>query len=110
MPKRKTQIFAAHLCLIMTALLFAWPSPAKGTEQVVPDAPAESTVPAQDASAPGTAAQPKAEVPTRVPDAFPTLKEYLSDIPADIVGGTKTVFTRENVPLALIGTGATLVA
>jgi membrane-associated phospholipid phosphatase len=54
--------------------------------------------------------QQEAAAPTRAPDAFPTLGDYIGDIPADLAGGTKAIFTRENIPLALAGAGATLVA
>jgi membrane-associated phospholipid phosphatase len=103
-------LFATHCCLALTALLFAWPSPARGADQAVPAAPAENIAPSHDAAAPGAAMEPAVAASTGVPDAFPTLGEYLGDIPSDIAGGTKAIFTRENVPLAIAGVGATLIA
>jgi membrane-associated phospholipid phosphatase len=90
--------------------MFTGPVAAASAEMAVLDTLEDSTAPSQDASDPETALQPDTAAPTRVPDAFPTLGEYFGDIPTDIVGGTKAIFTRENVPLAIAGAGATLVA
>ncbi|MDA8099574.1 MAG: phosphatase PAP2 family protein [Nitrospiraceae bacterium] len=61
-------------------------------------------------TAAATAAETAANAAGGAPSTFPTLGEYLGDIPQDMTGGTATIFSRENVPLAMMGAAATIVA
>ncbi len=41
---------------------------------------------------------------------IPSIKEYIKAIPNDLVGGTERMFNRDNLPLAIIGSGLTIMA
>jgi membrane-associated phospholipid phosphatase len=73
-----------------------------------PNTPAAENGPGE--SQPLSQGTPTAPVAADTPDAFPSLGVYFGSIPADIAGGSSSIFSRENLPFAIVGAGATIVA